>query len=224
MFKRKKADLQDAAAVDLRPTLVKCGFYFGLTIVYLIVVQVIVAAIAEAREPGRSGPRVYIEPKAGITFFELDLPDDVIDTDTDTGFAIGGAVGLRSPGSGFRAEAEVLHQRAGFELGPSGDHIGVTSFMANGYYDFRTNGPVTPYIGGGVGVARVGVDITGFADDSDTAFAYNGQAGFKIDLYRGGQFTVGYRYTGLEDTEIDGLFGDLEASSHTVQAGYRLPF
>jgi opacity protein-like surface antigen len=171
-----------------------------------------------------SGLDAYVEPRAGVAFFDTDLPNDVLDTDTDAGYSVGAALGLTSPTSGIRGEAEFLYQRAGFELGPDDDHVSAMTLMANGYYDFDTGGPVQPFVGAGVGVARVGAEIAGIADDDDWVVAYNAQTGLSANLNTGGQLTAGYRYTGYGDAAIAGFVGDFETQSHAIHLGYRHGF
>jgi outer membrane protein OmpA-like peptidoglycan-associated protein len=73
--------------------------------------------------------------------------------------------------------------------------------MANLWFDFFKSSAFHPYIGGGVGAARVemhGGGYTGqdFRNDSDIVFAYQGGAGLGVDL--GDHWTLSLDYRHLE--------------------------
>ena len=84
------------------------------------------------------------------------------DIEYDRGFTIGGALGYQIQDQ-VRAEASLSYRTAdvdqvgGISAGASGD-VNVTSLMANVYYDFDLGLPVTPYLGAGLGLARVDLD------------------------------------------------------------------
>ncbi len=93
--------------------------------------------------------------------------------------------------------------------------------MLNVIKDFNTTSNITPYLGLGVGAARVdtrvatlyqtpgGAQANGF-DDTDTSFAWNALAGFGIKL--GPQLTVdlGYTYTDAQQLAYTGVDGQYE--------------
>jgi opacity protein-like surface antigen/outer membrane protein OmpA-like peptidoglycan-associated protein len=100
-----------------------------------------------------------------------------------------------------------------------GGTVTALSFMANGLYDVARFGPLTPYVGLGVGGAEIGLNslkVGGVtvADGSDLVFAYQGIAGLRYRL--GDQFSLGvsYRYFAT----LDPTFKD--ASGVPFRVGY----
>ena len=85
----------------------------------------------------------------------------------------------------------------------------VPTLLVNGLYDLPLAGPVTPYVGGGIGAGWY---------DGDLAFAWNLQGGLQYQLSTKATLQVGYRFQRLEDTDL----GDLD--SHAGLAGVRFNF
>jgi len=138
-----------------------------------------------------------------------------VDTTLDEGFLIGGAIGLRFAGlPNVRAEAELSYGEndidglnfsgngAGAEVGVGGD-ISYTSLLANGYWDFRSDSLLTPYVGAGIGVSFVdtnavygpGVRL----DGSDEVFTLQLIAGAAYDLSDTTALFADVRYRQLYD-------------------------
>ncbi|MEJ0059095.1 MAG: OmpA family protein [Terricaulis sp.] len=101
----------------------------------------------------------------------------------------------------FRTELEISHRFNQFQERASvddGGDVHVWAAMANLFYDFNEGGSFEPYLGFGIGVARVnanGHDATvpqGF-DDSDTTYAYNYIAGIALPVTERLDLDVGYR-------------------------------
>ena len=131
---------------------------------------------------------------------------DVVQSSHDPGFNIGGALGYDF--GNIRAEAEIIYRRARYEhfavgavipgcpcVGDDDDDVSAASFMANGYYDFDIkDSPLVPYLGGGLGGAKVMLDDNLGIDDSDFVFAYQVMAGIGYEIASSMTLTVGYRY------------------------------
>ena len=104
--------------------------------------------------------------------------------------------------------------------------------MANVFYDLDTGGPLTPYIGGGVGVGFADVDYSpssvAIIQDDSSAFAYQAMAGVAYAVSPSVDLTLGYRYRATSDIEVDAdLFSagfDVENKSSVVEAGLRFSF
>ncbi len=92
--------------------------------------------------------------------------------------------------NGFRAEAELARRAnevtssemtaASFEYyssSSSAENVFAISLMANGFYDFNRDGAVSPYIGVGVGWAKVSA-----GDDDDSKLAWQAMAGVGVAL------------------------------------------
>lgn len=153
-------------------------------------------------------------------------------TDADTGFVLGGAIGVHLDNwlRGLRAEIEASYRRhdvggrwatsffvSGF--GPYTSSSGAIeanqstfAVMANVWYDIDMNWRVKPYVGAGVGWARAKVDgafrtFSGFNTTTafsrhDNGFAWQLGAGFNYEVQPGVNVGVGYRYFQGPDVEL----------------------
>ena len=113
----------------------------------------------------------------------------------------------------------------------SGDVL-ATAIMANAIYDFDAMGLVTPYVGAGLGFAKIKLDnaspfgATSYKD-SDNAFAYQGIVGASYKIKDNLDFFADYRYLGtrgLDVTSSAGNRGSFDYASHAVMAGLRFSF
>src|SRR5262245_37974738 len=105
--------------------------------------------------------------------------------------------------NGFRIEAELGHRFNQYDeddlanAGAADGDVHAWSAMANVFYDFNKGGGLEPYIGVGVGAARINdfVNFGGFAiDDEDTVLAYQGMIGVAARVTDQLDVDVGYRY------------------------------
>jgi opacity protein-like surface antigen len=108
--------------------------------------------------------------------------------------------------------------------------------LANLWIDVPVGEVVRPYIGGGVGMGRLSVDISttggdSIIDDADWGFAYQLGAGLAFDLTPNLAVDVGYRFKAINaELKIDddhfGPSTDTEADyrSHNVLLGLRVEF
>ncbi len=189
---------------------------------------------------------VYLELRAGATFLDdTDIEDDPLldEIETDAGWLVDAAVGYAHE-TGLRGELALgfrQHQIDQVTIGSSsvdaeGD-VSNFSIMANGYYDFYLSkygargamANLSPFIGGGVGVAVISVEFdelggTSVDDDrdGDSVFAYQGIAGLSYHFTRNVSASVSYAYFATSDPDFDGSKG--EYSSHNVMAGLRYTF
>ena len=95
-----------------------------------------------------------------------------VETDQDTGFNFGIAVGTSLPalGSNFRGEVELSYSRSDVdgvafsgngpdpEVNVSGD-ISTTRVFGNLLYDFEKTGKFTPFVGAGLGLAHTDINV-----------------------------------------------------------------
>ncbi len=130
---------------------------------------------------------------------------------------------------------------------PLDGEVKAASFMASLYYDIDLGGGWTPYVGGGLGLARIsvtanskdatlpaalgGLEIPGrlLLHDSDMVFAYQlgGGVGYAIDA--GGDrpvvVSLDYRYRAAADPSFTGAVTqtglDAEQKAHYVGVGVR---
>ncbi len=137
----------------------------------------------------------------------------------DRGFAVDGTIGYDF--NPFRVEGELSWRQfgldnVGFSQG-SGDyavlnglsfpiegHMSSLGFMVNGWYDIDTGSQWTPFVGGGIGRARVKGEASSFTADgisypfnlsgSEWVFAYQIGAGVAYQITEKASLQVGYRY------------------------------
>jgi OmpA-OmpF porin, OOP family len=145
----------------------------------------------------------------------------------DTGF--GGALALGYGfDNGFRLEAQLAKGNAEFKN--SGDsstigNINVWTAMLNGLYDFNRDGRINPFVGAGVGLARVNLLAGSYdlanglnpnpnialarasavsVDDSDTGFAWQLIAGLGLKLTDNLTADISYTYVNVADLNFAG--------------------
>lgn len=110
--------------------------------------------------------------------------------------------------------------------------VSALSFMVNGYFDWQNPSPLTPYLGAGIGFARVSmndlkVEGVRLVDDSDTVFAYQLAAGVGWEFMPNLTLDLGYRYFATADPEFRDVEGDTfesEYKSHNLMLGLRIGF
>lgn len=164
-----------------------------------------------------------------------------VDTSLDNGHAMTGAMGYDYGQA--RAEVELSyrqsdvdnHKIGGTSLTNPGGESSALALMANGYYDFKTVTKVTPYIGAGVGIAKVKADgydgngISNIIDDQDTVLAYQFIAGAEYPISANTSVTGEYRYFATDDADVTTNAGgavntDINFNSHSVLVGLKHNF
>lgn len=181
------------------------------------------------------------QESAEIDYIDPTLFDDRLKF--DMGFNVGGSLGYNFGMA--RLEAEVAYRQSeadsirsdGNRFAAEGD-FSALSFLVNGYLDMETGGPVTPYLGAGLGFANVSaneVKVIGppfgtadFVDDDDTVFAYQVGAGVAFALNEAMALDLAYRYFAASAPEfIDQQgFGGFETDfrTHNLSLGLRINF
>ncbi len=214
-------------------------------------------SVKDQQSFGRSHA-IYGSVFGGVTFAdEADFggivngtPQSVI-TDFDTGFNVGGAVGVKW----YKARLGPFVPRTEFEVsyrefeadtlnftgnGPAnetntGGDISSTLLFANLLWDvdLGSQSRFTPYIGGGFGVALTDLDVVygpGVRlNDDDESFAFQLIAGTAIKLSDRIDLTIDGRYTSLVDVDADrfapngALTGNVQddIDDFTINAGLR---
>ena len=116
--------------------------------------------------------------------------------------------------NGMRLEGELAHRFN--EIDPTttidaGGDVHVWSLMLNGYYDFNRGGAIDPYLGIGVGAARVyamawdnTAPVGRFNEAADTV-AYQIMGGVGLEVTDRLTFDIGYKYFAAPDLEFDGF-------------------
>lgn len=204
------------------------------------------AAYGDAQYARSDFPHWYIGLQGSVTF--LDEADVGItnagsaELDFDSGYGIGGSLGYSPYGTNSffdntRFEVEYYYRNNDLDQYSSGgltsqqsDEITSESFMFNGFYDFKNNSRVTPYLGAGAGVTKISLDLPALAvDDDDVVFAYQLMAGlgWQPENMLNTEFVLGYRYFDASDPEYSGIAGsrvDTEYQMHNIEAGARFKF
>lgn len=156
------------------------------------------------------------------------------EADHDLGFAGIGAVGYNF--GHVRLEGELGYRRNGVDqyrnpgVAGSGDTDAIT-ILGNVVYDFLPDARINPYIGAGIGAARVNFDShrragAAFVDDSDWVLAYQGILGVNYKLAPQTLISLDYRYLGTSDADVTTSLGaaDGRYQAHTILLGVTYRF
>ncbi|HIJ97330.1 MAG TPA: porin family protein [Desulfuromonadales bacterium] len=73
--------------------------------------------------------------------------------------------------------------------------ITIMSYMVNGYYDFKTNSQLTPFVGAGLGIINGEIKSQG-SKDSDTVFGYQIAVGAGYNVNKNVVLDLAYRFQG----------------------------
>jgi opacity protein-like surface antigen len=171
---------------------------------------------------------------------EVGVPGTPNEQEYKLGFTGSGAVGY-SFSFGLRAEGEFgflytpVSKDAGVDVSGS-----VKSYlaMANVYYDLKIPalGPFKPYIGGGLGAARVNDDhqifisrlgVKADVDNWRTTFAYQARIGVGYDVNKWLDLSAGYRYIHINGSQQ--TFGRAKidwggVDNHSAELGFAVKF
>ncbi|MBR1825690.1 MAG: porin family protein [Alphaproteobacteria bacterium] len=124
-----------------------------------------------------------------------------------------------------KAEKTVKAQKSAPDIDAS---VETKAVFLNMYYDFQSTSAWVPYIGGGIGGAKLESAVAEESADKST-FAWNVGCGLQYRMSRHGSLDLGYRYVDygnfkrnhndtykyLENDKID-------AAAHEVYAGFRI--
>jgi opacity protein-like surface antigen len=212
----------------------KNALRWGVAVVAMLVMAPVAASAESFYAALRVGP--------GFTQDTLDGMFGLEDTTQyKTGVTLGAAVGYVLP-LGFRAEGEFgfLHIPVKSEggVGESG-YINNYLLMANGYYDLKLAvlGPFKPYVGFGLGVARVNILQDIFRESVGrnvhvntprTSFAYQARAGLAFELTRAWDLTAGYRFVHINGAPYQRFGVDVgnvgALNNHSLELGAAFKF
>jgi opacity protein-like surface antigen len=169
---------------------------------------------------------------------------NVAATDTDIGYNVVGGLGLELK-HGFRFEGEGLYMTnnaksisgsvggSTINSGAASGSVSTMALMGNVAYDFINPYPMTPYIFGGAGLAKVslnGVTAPGAGatwDDSDMTFAFQAGIGISTDLTDRVGIEAQYRYFETLDPKLSDSSGNpftYENIAHMFMVGARYKF
>lgn len=179
---------------------------------------------------------VYISGNVGLGMAmdsDIDNMPDLAGTAKatfDAGFLGTAVVGYDFAGP-FRAEAEYGWQKNDLDTLSYSNRIGnfnqgdlkTQSLMVNGFYDVDTGSPWSPFVGAGIGWAKVDLNTPAlpFADNDDV-FAYQFMAGVAYNVSEQLAIDAQYRFFGTQDATIQGA--DFGMNSNDLMLGIRYSF
>jgi OmpA-OmpF porin, OOP family len=153
-----------------------------------------------------------------------------------TGLAGAAAVGYAF-GNGPRAELELAHRRSNANSAAAGltasGSLDATSLMINGLYDIATGTSFVPYLGAGVGGARLRANNLGTLTNAatvnggDNVLAYQGIAGLDYHVDENLALGASYRYFATGKADISSSAGtkaSVPLRDHAVLLGMRWNF
>jgi len=230
-----------------------------LAVLVFIAVAVLGVNVQAQQETETSDTGPYVGGHLGAIIEDLEINGGSLATHKNTGFVIGGVLGYDF--GNFRVDGELIFRLntidslGGVSLNPSGlsdepaSETFVSSYMVNGYFDLPTEGPLKPYIGGGIGFATVSIDwvtpafffsSVPVADDNDSGLAYQFSAGIGYEIDINPEInpttivvTLGYRYFAIEELQMmfasaspinPGSPFTIEYQSHEFHIGARILF
>ncbi|MGH8335485.1 MAG: OmpA family protein, partial [Gammaproteobacteria bacterium] len=129
---------------------------------------------------------------------------------------------------GFSSVGPQINSGTGTGLAAAGTYdvagdANALAFMVNGLLDFGDDDGLQGFVGGGVGVARVDMNVIGAApaylDDSDTGFAWQALAGIRAPLSDNWDVGLKYRFFNADKVNLVNRFGgDVETRfrSHSI--------
>ena len=157
---------------------------------------------------------------------------------SEDGFALdfndnnyGGSLAYGVKIADFRTELEGTLNRDAKKtiLGEVSTKLDTKTLFLNAYYDINTGSKWTPYVGGGLGVAKLKAKASDGEDSiskSSNEFAWQLGAGMNYAITDNWSLDAGYRYNDygkLTDKE-DGDKLDIDVKSHTFYLGVRFTF
>ena len=173
-----------------------------------------------------------------------------INTDADTGFVLGSAIGTRLDkwAKGLSAELEISYRRhdvggtgafASFSTSTSSAPLDMNqstfAIMANARYEFDIGSKVRPYLMGGAGWARskidgviAGTETSASFSDERNGFAWQLGLGLNYEVQPGVDVGIGYRYLDGPDNDIvfggkfEAVTNRVENSNHAVMVNLKV--
>jgi opacity protein-like surface antigen len=158
----------------------------------------------------------YVSAWAGLVATpggDYDAPGADGEVEFDNGYGGGLAIGYDFGPA--RLEVEGSYRNSNAEAGDA--DLKIKALMVNAYADFSTGGMATPYLGAGIGYAKVAVE-----NEKDDVFAGQLAAGVLFALSPTVAIDLGYRFMMTDDPKIDAA--ELEVRQHTASLGLQVRF
>jgi opacity protein-like surface antigen len=197
-----------------------------------VAVLALSCSVVSARADGMAGGRDWYAGLFAGAAWPSDFDANSADSfSVDTGFAFGGVIG-KQVADNVRAELEISNWRADADTdcvgkcGVTSLDVDTLSILGNVWVDIPVGAEVTPYVGGGLGMAGVSMDG---ADDDGASwnFAWQLGAGVRMAVAPATTLDLGYRYKSTTAEAEDFGFpfdNDVDAETHVLQVGVSFSF
>lgn len=123
----------------------------------------------------------------------IDFNAQPLDISYGTGWQLGAAIGVGTE-NGIRLENELTYRQAPAKS--SSEDMHALAWMLNAWWDIRNGSRFTPYLGGGIGVARGSMASPGPVNNTGSCVAYQLGGGVDFQLSKGWSLDLGYRHIG----------------------------
>lgn len=212
----------------------------------LSTVSACVLAFSSAADANERWPRWYVGLSAGVAYVEdSDLSNAVSgDLEYDTGVAATASLGYmpffgNQALDNVRIEAELGYRYQSLDSfsnagvsSNAGDYARIVTYLANAYYDFRSDSQWTPYLGAGLGGASVNLPTgsgLGNTDEKDAVFAYQflGGVTYAPTSIPMTEWGIGYRYFTADSPRFATATSHIkldDITSHNIEANARFRF
>jgi outer membrane protein OmpA-like peptidoglycan-associated protein len=197
--------------------------------------RIFLAAAALAGAPALAHAQWYVGADAGVNFTEsskVRSNGSNFDTGFDVGPAVLGQVGYSF--GAFKLEEEFGWRQNSVDKvnGTSGKGDATSySLMTNALYDFMPNSTWHPFVGAGIGAARVEANNVQTSSGSaysghDWQFAYQAMGGLGYDLTNNWALKGQYRYFSTLDpsVNVNGSKVDADYHNHEILIGFTYKF
>ena len=182
--------------------------------------------------PGTSQAQWYVGVDGGANILEDAKVSDQTGRTTPVGSKTGYVLQMQGgyDFGGPKAEFEIGYRNSGLsniaDINDVGGHSSSLSFMTNGIYEFMPKASWHPFVGAGIGMARVSVrwkeSGTTSVKDSDWQFAYQAMTGISYDLTKNWGLKAQYRYFATLDPEFTSTDGDYNITSENHNHAFML--
>lgn len=196
----------------------------------LVAASLTLAPVAAAAAEPRgyvAGSLMYVSLR-DADFTDPAFPGVTFTVEADAGLGLRAALGTWL-GRDVRGEVELayrvndLDQLCAVSCVAVSGEVSSLALLGNLYYDLPLTGPLRPYVGAGVGLARVELEESvDFFGDEDDVLAYQALLGVAVPLTDALALQLGYRYFATNDPTFNGV--DVEYASHNLEAGLRIGF
>lgn len=190
-----------------------------------LILPLLVAGALAAPSLAQASSNPYVSLSGGLSLANNSSVNGISDfVAYKTGYAIGGAVGLKM--DDVRVEGEIAYHRNNVDTiisVPVTDvNVSLWTFMANAYYDVNMKASsITPYVMGGLGLSHASLNYPGNSESS-SQFAWQLGAGIGIKASKEVTVDLGYRY--LKPSEGDFTGDKVTLGGSKILAGIRYSF